>query len=94
MDHHISSIIGEMPSLEILRYHRTLCRQENWLEPIPRCLLKLGNGGFQIVGLPDSIHISPEHLYEYKMIPTLQSGNPVGTLLRRYLQTLIKPPWS
>ena len=34
------------------------------LQHFDRCLLKLGNGDLQIAELPDSIHISPEYMYE------------------------------
>ena len=34
------------------------------MQHFDRCLLSLGNGDLQVAVLPDSIHISPEYLYE------------------------------
>ena len=38
--------------------------QELSLQHFDRCLHKFGNGDLQIADPPDSIHISPENLYE------------------------------
>ena len=58
--------------------------QDQSQQHFDRCLLNLGNGDLQIAELPDSIHISPEQLYEIQD----NSGIAIWKSVRHFVENI------